>query len=227
MTTPDNMRRIIPITEAEARLPFSELNGLLNEKCERIRLQSAPWNENLPVLPMVNVRIAHSPSHIILKFDVAECEFRIAETEQPASVWEDSCVEFFVEPEKGGGYYNFEFNAAGVLHLAYGAGRHGREMAPDGIRQSVVREVSMFATPNKDNPYVYNWTLIARIPYATFFRHHFEPRSGQVIRGNFYKCGDKLRHPCYLYWSPIDTPSPDFHQPSYFDNLEFAQHHPV
>ena len=89
MTTPDNMRRIIPITEAEARLPFSELNGLLNEKCERIRLQSAPWNENLPVLPMVNVRIAHSPSHIILKFDVAECEFRIAETEQPASVWED------------------------------------------------------------------------------------------------------------------------------------------
>lgn len=221
------MRRIIPITEAEARLPFSELNRLLNEKCERIRLQSAPWNENLPVLPMVNVRIAHSPSHIILKFDVAECEFRIAETEQPASVWEDSCVEFFVEPEKGGGYYNFEFNAAGVLHLAYGAGRHGREMSPDGIRQSVVREVSMFATPNKDNPYVYNWTLIARIPYATFFRHHFEPRSGQVIRGNFYKCGDKLRHPCYLYWSPIDTPSPDFHQPSYFDNLEFAQRHPV
>ena len=50
---------------------------------------------------MVNVRIAHSPSHIILKFDVAECEFRIAETEQPASVWEDSCVEFFFRPDTG------------------------------------------------------------------------------------------------------------------------------
>lgn len=216
------MRRIIPITEAEARHPFVDLNELMNKRCEPLRLESAPWNENYSDLPIVKVRIAYSPQNIILAFEVAEREFRIVETVQPASVWEDSCVEFFVEPQIDNGYYNFEFNAAGVLHLAYGISRHEREIAPLHIQKSIIRETMLLASPNKNCPYIYRWILVARIPYFAFFRHNFTPKSGTVIRGNFYKCGDKLQHPCYQSWSPIGTPSPDFHQPHYFDNLEFA-----
>ena len=212
---------IIPITDAEAQLPFPELTDLLDEKCVPALLKSAPWDKGDTLLPIVKAWLAYSSEHIVLRFDVAELDFRLVETKQPASVWEDSCVEFFVEPESGGGYYNFEFNAGGVLHLAYGTSRHDREMATEYIRESVMREVTMLSSPVKDYPYIYRWILIARIPYFTFFRHSLRPQSGQVIRANFYKCGDKMRRPSYQSWMPIDTPSPDFHQPRFFGELKF------
>ena len=212
-------KQIIPISEDEARLPFPELGQLLDDRCAPAKLESAPWNEGQERLPVVEARIAYSPDCLVVKFDVGECEFRVAETVQPAAVWEDSCVEFFVEPEKGLGYYNFEFNAAGILHLAFGTARHGREMAPEEVERSVVREV-MFLAAKKGKPYCYSWMLIARIPYSAFFRHQFVPRSEKIIRGNFYKCGDKMAHPSYQSWKPVGTPTPDFHQPLFFGELE-------
>jgi hypothetical protein len=47
-----------------------------------------------------------------------------------------------------------------------------------------------------------------------------ESLSGKKIKANFYKCGDKTEEPHYLSWSPIDTPEPDFHVPSFFGLLE-------
>ena len=43
-----------------------------------------------------------------------------------------------------------------------------------------------------------------------------------VLKANFYKCGDKLSVPHYLSWNPVTTEKPDFHRPEYFGLLEFA-----
>ena len=43
---------------------------------------------------------------------------------------------------------------------------------------------------------------------------------GQKVRGNIYKCGDKLPVPHFISWSPISTPAPDFHCPRFFGEMD-------
>ena len=42
---------------------------------------------------------------------------------------------------------------------------------------------------------------------------------GDVIKGNFYKCGDETPRPHFGAWSPIENPTPDFHRPEFFGDL--------
>ena len=41
------------------------------------------------------------------------------------------------------------------------------------------------------------------------------------IMANFYKCGDKCEKPHFLSMAPIDTPSPCFHCPEFFQEVKF------
>jgi hypothetical protein len=66
----------------------------------------------------------------------------------------------------------------------------------------------------------YTWTLTVAIP-VDLFTDVATPLSGSTLRGNFYKCGDKLPRAHYLSWSPIDTPRPSFHEPGFFGTLVF------
>ena len=50
-----------------------------------------------------------------------------------------------------------------------------------------------------------------------FGKADFSP--GDVLRGNFYKCGDDAAFPHYGMWSPVLTGEPDFHRPEYFGEL--------
>ena len=42
---------------------------------------------------------------------------------------------------------------------------------------------------------------------------------GEVLKGNFYKCGDKTAIPHFGMWSPIDSEKPNFHQPQFFGEM--------
>ena len=44
---------------------------------------------------------------------------------------------------------------------------------------------------------------------------------GKTMKGNFYKCGDKLQTPHFLSWSPIGLERPMFHCPAFFGTLSF------
>ena len=50
-----------------------------------------------------------------------------------SAVHRDSCVEFFVDPDQSGNYYNFEFNCIGTTHLAYGPSRSSRTFIPSKL----------------------------------------------------------------------------------------------
>ena len=49
------------------------------------------------------------------RFQVEDRYVRCVRTEYGSEVWKDSCVEFFVEPKPGRGYFNFEFNSGGAF----------------------------------------------------------------------------------------------------------------
>lgn len=72
------------------------------------------------------------------------------------------------------------------------------------------------------NQSLYRWSLMTKIPFNAFFANGFNPSSANSIKGNFYKCGDKTAKPHYVSWSPIATPSPDFHRPEYFGCLDLT-----
>lgn len=75
------------------------LSYQLDRECNRITLKEINWPDAYPYCPEIHFRIAYNEQHIFLKFDVHENEFRATEIEDHRPVWEDSCVEFFVQLE--------------------------------------------------------------------------------------------------------------------------------
>ncbi|HEX8525109.1 MAG TPA: carbohydrate-binding family 9-like protein [Tepidisphaeraceae bacterium] len=179
--------------------------------------------------PVTQARVLHDERNLYLQFDVQDQYVRAVETEYQAAVCQDSCVEFFVQPKAGKGYFNFEFNCAGTMLLMYiedptVVGDRLRRFCavwPEHARQVRIR--STVASPiHKEIAEPTRWRLSVCVPVSVF-----EPYVGPVLpinghpwRANFYKCADKSSHPHWASWSPINGYL-NFHQPQYFGALSF------
>jgi len=170
---------------------------------------------------IVSFDVMHRGTSILLKYMVMEPQVRAVNKDFNSSVWEDSCVEFFISLEGDANYYNFEFNAIGTVLGAYGPDRNHREWIPDEIlgliqtRPSLGRKVIANMEGN------IKWELDIVLPVKSFCHHKVTDIAGNKARANFYKCGDKLDKPHFLSWNPVLLPEPNFHSPPYFGNLEF------
>ncbi|AHF16070.1 carbohydrate-binding family 9-like protein [Niabella soli] len=173
-----------------------------------------------PYCPQVAFRIAYTDKAILIHYKVTESDVRAVATKDNGRVWEDACVEFFIAPEGDSNYYNFEFNCIGRL-LLHGGAPGSRNMASDSILSLVERWTSLGTNAIDEQPGAINWELTAIIPYEAFFLHNIHSMKGKQARGNFYKCGDHLKTPHFLSWSPIHLEKPMFHCPEYFGVLQF------
>lgn len=144
-----------------------------------------------------------------------ETQIRAENKEENTNVYEDSCMEFFVNfyPEENKNYINFEVNANGAMLCAFGANRSKRTF------------IKAFGIDHPDvqvHRAADYWEIKYLIPFSLikglYGRCDFPVN--HKIRANFYKCGDKTKYPHYGSWSAILTESPDFHQPDYFGELE-------
>jgi hypothetical protein len=180
-----------------------------------------------PHRPRTSVRLLHSPEGLHLFFRVDDRYVVARHTRLNDPVCKDSCVEFFVEPPGNRGYFNFEFNCGGVLHLSHitdptrdnGRFRGIQLATPELARMVQIRSPwKAPVVPPIEQPVV--WTLQAAIPYRLFETviGPVRPVGQTPWRGNFYKCGSDWPH--YLAWSPIRGDL-DFHQPRFFGRLEF------
>ncbi|MFY7838666.1 MAG: carbohydrate-binding family 9-like protein [Lacibacter sp.] len=165
----------------------------------------------------VRFSIAHNGENIFILYRVKEKHVRYAATEINGSVWEDSCVEFFIAFDDDV-YYNCEFNCIGTALIGYGAGRAGRELLP----ADVVRTVKCDATMQSENEY-YVWELLLQIPVKIFLKHPVTSLSNTPAKVNFYKCGDLLPEPHFICWSKIESAEPDFHRPGFFSPALFEK----
>ena len=193
---------------------------LLHEAGLHLSIDKVNWPNDFPKTLPVSVRVAHDNQKLYLYYEVEGEELRAVNTKDFMSVWEDSCVEFFVQRKGDKKYRNFEFNVHGVLLSTILENRNSREKLSEDLMASIVR-FSTIEHKYKSNRQLSDWTLYVEIPKEAFGFSVNEKLSNESIKANFYKCGDETNEPHFISWNPIDLPEPDFHAPQFFGELTF------
>lgn len=178
--------------------------------------------------PRTQAKLVWDASCIYGIFRVADRFIRCVHTAFQAPVCQDSCVEFFVQPNPDKGYFNFEFNCGGALLASYitdhrrtADGFAGwQPLTPEeGGRIAVQSTLAPVVEPEISAPRT--WQLAFRIPLDVMspYTGPLCVAAGDVWRANFYKCGDATSHPHWAAWHPVDALN--FHLPHCFGRLRF------
>lgn len=186
------------------------------------RIDTINWPEEYPSKPEVSFKIAHNNDNILLQYEVYENEILGVVTEDNGEVWTDSCAEFFITFDDNS-YYNLETTCVGRALLGYRKPGVEAEHASPEIMKSIKRLPSLGFENREKQQGDFRWSLTLIIPATAYWKDRIKTFSGIKARGNFYKCGDNLTTPHFVSWSEIDTPSPSFHQPTFFGQLEFEE----
>ena len=179
--------------------------------------------------PQTRVQLCHGWQGIHGRFEVEDRFVRCVRTEYGSEVWKDSCVEFFVEPKPGRGYFNFEFNCGGaflVNHIvdptrtAEGFKQFTR--IPKSVARQIQARSSLSSVVEPELKEATLWTLEFRIPFVLLEKYvgPLSEAAGRTWRGNFFKCAEENSHPHWAAWSPVDEFN--FHRPGCFGELLFA-----
>ncbi len=207
--------------ESKGVLTLQQVSALLETHTTLQHIDVVNW-EAFPYQPEVSFRIAHSNNQIWIKYYVEETDILAARTETNSATHRDSCLEFFLDPRCDGNYYNFEINAIGTVHLAYGPGIVRREFIdPDLIQENIEVESSLGREPFIEKLGDHRWEMTVVIPASILVHDKGIDLSGLQARANFYKCGDEMAQPHYLSWNPVQSERPNFHTPEYFGTLLF------
>lgn len=175
------------------------------------------WSEEYPYKPLVNFQIAHDNKTMYLHFVVEE-EFIKAQYVRPnESVWEDSCVEFFISFDNKHTYYNLEFNPLGTGLIGYGSSVKSERKRLSAEQIETVRTATSVVSASGTK----TWSIILAVPVEVF--HTADITSFANISGhaNLYKCGDNLPRAHFISWNRIDHPTPNFHLPNFFGEIVF------
>lgn len=128
---------------------------------------------------------------------------------------EDSCMEFFFSPMNGDmRYLNIEFNPNCCVYFGLGS-----------CVQDLVRIIPEEGFPL--NPKVIRtesgWEISYEVPFSFIQRFFpgFSPKTGDSMKGNFYKCGDLTVKEHYFTWNPLSENILSFHRPCDFGLLVF------
>jgi hypothetical protein len=219
---PENEMKTVIIQKLEKNtISADQVAALLNNnKIPFQTIASLNWNE-YPYQPEVSFRIAHDGTSIYLNYLVKEKSIRARYTKDNSMVWTDSCVEFFLLPADKKEYYNIESNCIGTLFFGIGKDGSYREPALPEFSNQIQRWSSLGDQPFEERIGDVEWELSLIIPTSAFFKGDIKNLSGQLMKGNFYKCGDDLISPHFLSWNPINTEKPNFHLPEFFGTLIF------
>lgn len=187
-------------------------------------LDQVNWPEAFPYKPEVRFRLWHDGAALYLDYEVEEQGTRAMQGVLGAPVYEDSCVECFIQPcpDTDPRYYNFEFNPIGMMAMACRTGRNDPEDAPQAVLESVSIKASAGSETFAEKP-LGKWSLSVRIPASALFNSAVGDFSGKEMKMNFFKCGDALKVPHFVTWAPISTPSPDYHRPEFFIPVSFER----
>ncbi len=180
--------------------------------------------------PVVHAQIGHSRDRLHLRFTVHDRHVRSIVVQANGPVCTDSCVECFVEPLLGLGYFNIEVNAGGTLHVSHitdptplpeGGFAGCAMLGPDELATiAVATTLPRVIDPEIAGPL--DWAMCAGIPIDLFTRRlgRAPPVPG-TWRGNFYKCADLSSQPHWASWAPIGERLA-FHVPGHFGELRLA-----
>ena len=196
------------------RLRDDEIRLVMRDRLESQPIDCVNWSE-FPYAPRVSFRIAHSDDALAIMFEVEEEHVRAITLDSNGPVWEDSCVEFFVENPAGEGYFNFEVNCIGTMLAAKRLSRTEATLFNAEQMGKIRCFGSLAKAPIDSRGAGQKWWMVEVIPFSLLGLKS-APKS---LRCNFYKCGDKCDRPHFLSWSPINKPEPNFHCPEFFGEV--------
>ena len=191
--------------------------------------------ENLPIAivrpessvhhPIINARMLYDAKGIYLRFEVQDRYVVARKTNYQDGVCSDSCVEFFIQPKGRKDYYNFEMNAIGTL-LLYNVvdparAEHGFKdysQVPFEKVQGMAMATTLHGVIDPEITEPVDWALAAFIPFSIFDLAE-EVKSGDVWRGNLYKCADKSSHKHWISAFPLSVLN--YHLPECFQEIAF------
>ncbi len=183
--------------------------------CERFDITNFMWNSIRE--PKTYGYLGYiEGTGLFAKFFIAESDPKREYEQNRDPVYKDSAVEVFLAFLKEGEvlsndcmYTNFEFNSNSALLANYGVGRKGRQSITD----------EQFALAGcKAEIFEDHWTAEVTIPESFLYQIcDFDAfKAGKSFYCNFYKIAenDNILH--FGSYSPIDSPSPNFHLPVCF-----------
>lgn len=181
--------------------------------------------------PRTQAKVQYDKNGIYVHFRVEDRYVRSIETKYHGKVWEDACVEFFVQPVPARGYFNFEINCGGTMLLSY---KENPAWEGDTLRETgavpweLAKTVTIFHTmPETVEPEIAEptvWQVEYFIPFAVFeaYLGDLDDVAGETWRANFYKCAENNSHPHWASWSRI-TGELSFHRPEFFSEITFSE----
>ena len=219
MNRAESSKILIPYL-GEPLLPdYQGVVSNLKSKGAAIQIDQVNWSD-FPYRPAVQLFIGYSGEYLWLHYQVENDFFRAMAKGDQGSVWEDSCVEFFLSTETEKyknnfseqeiAYRNFEFNASGVCLSAFGT-KSDREFLKTNEMGQILRFPGRLATEMPQEGSEFDWELAVAIPLALLGLE-----AGSSFWANFYKCGDLTTKPHFLSWKEISSEEPDFHLPEFF-----------
>lgn len=176
--------------------------------------------------PETLVRVLHGEDGLHGIFKVRDRFVRCVRTNYFDEVWKDSCVEFFLQPKEGKGYFNFEFNCGGA-HLCCYITDHTR--VPGGFKEFIKLPAEIggkiqtrSSLPGVVDPEItepIEWTLQFFVPFDLMetFVGPLDLTNSRPWRGNFFKCAEEISQPHWASWAPVETFN--FHLPHCFGTI--------
>ena len=214
------MNRLTVKKISDAKITASALSFVFDkEQISFHPIACANWVD-YPYKPDVKFRIAHNGTTIFLNFQVEESDIQAVCSEDDGKVWEDSCVEFFIAFPHHGFYTNIECNCIGKITATARTSKQNSLSAPFNLANRIERWSSLGSLPVANLSGKWEVSLI--IPIELFLLNEIHILNGIQAKGNFYKCGDKLKIPHFLSWNPIENAQPNFHLPDFFGEIYFS-----
>lgn len=192
------------------------IEQLVGPEQPTIPVDTLNWPKEYGTVAPTTLALAHDDKNIYLFFHVFSPAFRCVNEGAQVPVSEDCCVEAFLQPQKGGEYWNFEFNAACAINASHRLERPTPTRLTSEECESVFTEAWFFGPRNAEGKPA-DWSLFIEIPLTLLGLENCAP--GTEIHGNFYSCASKAKIPYYQSWAPIKTPKPDFHRPEFFGRI--------
>lgn len=215
-------RLIINEIEYKEHINIDIAEKLLEDNTELQTIATLNWSE-YSYKPKVDFRIAYYQDQIWLKYYIIEENIMAKETNVNGSVYKDSCVEFFISPDRNDVYYNFEFNCIGTPHVGYGEVGTKRTLLDPEILKLISIKSSLGNKPFEEKTGGHQWEMMIIIPIECLAFNKDLTLKGLKANANFYKCGDDTATPHYITWNPINTEIPNYHQPKYFGEILFEK----
>ena len=208
----------IPLMPQLDSLSLQGVANALEDGGARFSVESLNWPSEYPYRPLTVVTAAHTDSCIYLDFLVRCNYLRAVNFTDNSPVSEDSCVEFYVQPDPDSDtYFTFEFNCVGTLNSARCTSAGQCTPLDKETLARIRRYASVGTRPFEEVEGSFIWSIVAAIPLDILGLHSAD--TPIVMKGNFNKCASATSQPHYLSWTPIHTDNPDFHQPQFFGEI--------